>query len=169
MNDLQQIPADFHEGMAYPSPVTRMLALGYYDGPTEGVLYCGTNGPAYAFQILAWEQEMQDLRVFALAPFPLSAWSRLIEAYSLLETPRWPVWLPSWHEEMDQPTEVLLREAGPPQWVLATYDLLGEILVAKPVTPDVLAQVGDWRQFLGLSRELPNRVLVPVPDFSDGA
>ena len=47
-----------HEGRHFPSPVERILALGYYDGPTEGVLRCGT-GEVYRFGLLAWEAETQ--------------------------------------------------------------------------------------------------------------
>jgi hypothetical protein len=160
MNEQPLVSKPLPEGRNYPSPVTHVLALGYYDGPTEGLMRCGAEGPTFVFRILAWEADTQDLRIFSLAPLPAAAWAQLVEAYSLLEKPRWPVWVPSWYEEMKQPVETALRQASPPESVIATDDLLGEILAAKAVTPKNLTEVADWGSFLGLNKELANRVLL---------
>ena len=45
----QQPPGQLHEGRNYPSPVQKILALGYYDGPTEGVLL---SAPDRVYQFL---------------------------------------------------------------------------------------------------------------------
>lgn len=143
----------WHEGANYLSPVQQVLAFGYYDGPTEGVLQCG-NGQSYRFDLLAWEPETQDLRIFCLSSLPSSGWEQLTALCAAHESPRWPVWVVGWHEGLHQPIQDILRQAGPVQWVVATEDLQGEILRAKAIRPEELAQVTDWGAFLGLTQEV---------------
>ena len=81
------IDRPFPEGGAFPSPVLKILALGYYDGPTDGLLQC-ENGLVYRFEILAWDSEAQDVRVFSLAPMPPTAFDRLAELFARREKPR---------------------------------------------------------------------------------
>jgi hypothetical protein len=154
----KQLPPNLYwrEGANYPSPVQKVLAFGYYDGPTEGVLQCA-DGQTYRFDLLTWDQETQNLRVFGLSPLPRPAWDQLIALCASHETPRWPVWVLSWHEGLHQPIEDVLRQAGRMEWVFATEDLQGEILRVQAIRPDELAQVTDWGAFLGLAQELPAR------------
>lgn len=143
----------WREGANYPSPVQKVLALGYYDGPTEGVLQCG-DGQTYRFDCLAWEPQTQDLRLFRLSLLPSPGWERLIALCAAYESPRWPVWVVGLHEELHQPIQDILRQAGPVEWVIATEDLLGEMLRVKAVRPEELARViPDWGAFLGLTQE----------------
>src|SRR5919204_827193 len=128
MNDQSSPHRCWHEGANYPSPVQKVLALGYYDGPTEGALQCAPEGPVYQFEMLAWDESTQDLRVFGLAPLPLTAWEQLTSLYAHHETPHWPVWVPSWYEGMNRQVDAILKQAGPVEWVVATQDLRGEIL-----------------------------------------
>lgn len=150
----------FPEGAPFPSPVQRILALGFYDGPTEGVLQCGP-GRVYHFEILAWDPETQDVRVFSLAPMPPAACDRLAELFARREKPRWPMWVPSWYEDLKEETDAVLRQAGPVEWVVATEDLMGTILAAKRIRPEDVRAVEDWRPFLGLGADAP--VLVKTP------
>lgn len=146
----------WHEAANYLSPVQKVLAFNYYDGPTDGVLQCG-DGQTYRFDLLAWDEETQDVRVFALSPLPQPEWERLIALCTARETPRWPVWAFHWQEQLRQLIEDILRRAGPVEWALATEDLQGEILRAQAIRPDELAQVADWGAFLGLAQKLPAR------------
>jgi hypothetical protein len=154
----QQLSGDvLHVGSSYASPFTKVLALGYYDGPTEGVLQCGQDGPVYKFQLLAWDEETQDLRIFGLAPLPATAMGQLADAYARYQTPCWPVWVPSWQAEMAQQADLVLQQAGSIEWIIATIDLLGEILVARTVTGPEFARIAnslvarrEWFTFLGL-------------------
>jgi hypothetical protein len=146
----------WREGANYLSPVQKVLAFGHYDGPTDGVLQCG-DGQTYRFDLLAWDKETQDVRVFALSPLPRPEWERLIALCTGREAPRWPVWAFRWQEPLRQPIEDLLRRAGPVEWALATEDLLGEILRVKAVRPEERVQVTNWGAFLGLAQELPAR------------
>lgn len=151
----QQLSAhtSWHEGANYPSPVQQVLALGYYDGPTEGVLRC-TNEQAYRFELLAWEPETQDVRVFCLSPLPTFAWEQLTALCAAHESPRWPVWVVGRHDEIHQTIKDILRQAGPAQWVLATEDLQGEVLQVKAIRPEESARITDWGAFLDLPQEL---------------
>jgi len=71
-----------------------MLALGFYDGVTEGV---GRNvageSDAY-FTMLAWD-EGQDMRVFAVVPLEVGAFDRLFALFSAFEAPpQRDTWMP---------------------------------------------------------------------------
>ncbi|SRR6266508_2754982 len=152
--DQQRRPESaLHEGTDYPSPFTKVLALGYYDGPTEGFVQGGEGGPVYRFHMLAWDSETQDLRVFGLAPCPSDSLARLVALCERYEPARWPVWVPSWHEGLEGETEQLLSEAGTFGWVVAAHDLLGQILVAKEVTSEEVTRTTDWSASLGLGTQ----------------
>lgn len=142
----------WREGANYLSPVQKILAFGYYDGPTDGVLQCG-NTQVFRFDLLAWEEETQDVRGFMLSPLAMEAWERLVALCSNYETPRWPLWL-CWREELRQPIGEILRQAGDVEWVVATEDLLGEILRVKAIGPEELVRVTDWGAFLELTQDL---------------
>ena len=156
-----------HEGMDYPSPISRVLALGYYDGPINGVLQWGEAGAVYKFDYVfdlidgatAPDNGLLDLRVFTLAPLPPNALTDLAAAYSRFWPPRWPVWVPMWQfankadeAAMNRLTDQVLKQAGPANWVLAAYDLTETIRAAKSVTPQDLAQVTDWFAFFGIEK-----------------
>lgn len=149
------------EGARQRSPFTRILALGYYDGPTEGLLECGPGGQVFRFRLLAWEPDTQDLRIFELAPFPATAFEELAGAFAAVEQPRWPVWVPGWQKEMGPATERVLAQTGPVAWVIATDNLRGEILAARQATAEQLAGVTDWPSFLGLT---PAPHFAPIAD-----
>jgi hypothetical protein len=159
MTQQPETVAEWREGASYLSPVTRVLALGFYDGPTNGLLQCGANGPVYKFDLLdeVWDAEGQDLRVFSLAPVFSTALAQLAEAYANLLTPRWPVWAPIWsfptaseQAAMEALTDQVLQQAGPVQWVIATRDLMGPIAAARAVTSENGSRITDWPHFLGL-------------------
>ena len=135
----------WHEGANFPSPVQKVLVFGYYDGPTNGVLQCA-DGQVYCFDLLAWEPDTQDVRVFGLSPMPRQTWQQLS---ALCRGHGFP-----WPEPLRQSIEDILRQAGPVEWVLATEKLEGEILRAKAIRPEELAQVTDWGAFLGLMQEV---------------
>jgi hypothetical protein len=153
MNQQLSPNLSWHEGANYLSPVQKVLAFGYYDGPTEGVLQCA-NGQTYRFDLLAWEPETQDLRIFCLSPLPSPGWEQLTALCAAHESPRWPVWVVGRHEGLYQPIQEILGQAGPMEWALATEDLRGEILRVKTVRSEELARVTNWGAFLGLTQEL---------------
>jgi|SRR5579884_943465 len=135
----------WREGVNYSSPVQKVLIFGWYDGPTDGVLQCG-DGQVYRFDLLAWEPATQDLRVFGLFPMPSASWEQLI---AICGGPGF-----RWQEQLRQPIEDVIRQAGDVEWVVATEDLQGEILRVKAIRPDELARVTNWNAFLGLTQEV---------------
>jgi hypothetical protein len=157
MNRQLSSSLSWRDGANIPSPVHKVLAFDYYDGPTYGVLQCG-DGSTYRFDLLAWDQETQDLRVFSLSPLPRPGWDQLIALCSAHEAPRWPVWVLSWHEEAHEPVDDIRGQAGPVEWVVATEAFPdGEMLRVKSIRPEELNQVTDWGRFLELAQELPAR------------
>src|SRR4051812_42058969 len=81
-----------------PSPVTRVLILGYYDGATDGVLQLGDGGPEYRFEMTRERHDPDgcDERTFDLRPLPAGALDRLADALAPYHAARWPVWAPLW-------------------------------------------------------------------------
>src|SRR5262249_48365432 len=93
------------------------------------------------------------------APLPPTAFAELAEAYSRYWPPRWPVWMPIWHfqnsadeEATNRLTDQVLRQAGPPNWVVASFDLTGTIRAARAVSAAQLALVTDWLNVLGVEK-----------------
>jgi len=134
-----------------PSPFQKIVAFGYYDGPTSGVLQCADCGSAYVFEMLQWDED-QDVRVFALAPLSTATFGRVVDALSVAEPPRWPVWVPAGSVDAAVQEEVddNLVGAGPIQFVVAAERLDREILAAEAVDHATQSQVTDWLSFLHL-------------------
>jgi hypothetical protein len=162
--DQQRSESVLHEGTNYRSPFTKVLALGYYDGPTNGLLQAGDEGPVYKFDVLdeLWNPEDQDLRVFSLAPVPSNSLTELTSLYSQFLVPHWPLWVPLWdfptkeiQQEMERVTEEALGRAGLIGWVIASTDLLGTVHAARAVSPEEFARITDWFSFLGIPGPVP--------------
>jgi hypothetical protein len=156
MNEQFSPNLSWREGASYPSPVQKVLAFGFYDGPTDGALQC-KDGQTYRFQLLAWEPETQDVRVFGLSPLPPPGWEQLIALCSVHESSRWPVWVVGWHQGLSQLIDDVLQQAGSVEWVAAAEDLKGVMLRVKAICPEELNQVTDWGAFLGLPQEFAAR------------
>jgi hypothetical protein len=162
---IQPVDRPIYEAASPPPPAQKILALGYYDGPTSGLLKCD-DGRAYRFEIVAWEPETQDLRVFTLASIPTTAFERLVELFARREAPRWPVWVPSWHEGVREETAAILKETGSIEWAIATEDLRGDFVAVRRVQPTDIVGVAKWNVFLGLGDDAPG--LVPHPHSQNG-
>lgn len=131
-----------HEGMNQPSPVSRVLALGFYDGPTEGILQLRDSGEVFRFQMLdsrTAEGSEEEIRVFGLHPLPGDSLDRIAGLLGPFQPPRWPVWCPVWKfpsEEVkgaiDREIETILEQMGPLTWVIAA-DPIFRTVRALPV------------------------------------
>jgi hypothetical protein len=135
-------------GLAKPvhSPFTRLLAAGYYDGPTEGIVECGTCRRIFAFRMLAWDGE-QNVRVFGLAPLEEeyeTLCKRLLKAPPAAGITVIPPLPNMERSELDR----LL--ASPVTHVVASEDLLAELLSSRTVSREDLSRDHDWLQWLGL-------------------
>lgn len=138
------------------SPFARIVALGYYDGPTSGVAECEHCPESYRFDMLAWDVQ-QDVRVYSLSALPPNSVAELVKCIPAPNPPHWPVWVPTWRfgsrekeEETQRQVARVLSRAGPVLFVIASEDLAASILRAKQATPDDLTSVTDWFSFVGL-------------------
>jgi hypothetical protein len=137
-------PRFLRVGENCPSPITRVLALGYTDGPTEGVLQFGEGGPVFRFSLIDEVREAapdrDDLRLFGLSGLPVGTLDELTKLLSPYLEPRWPVWVPVWRfptEEIQNDIEgrvdSLLGPGGPVVWLLSATDLLGTVRLVRKV------------------------------------
>ena len=132
------------DARSVPSPFVRLVAVGYYDGPTHGLVECGGCGRLYAFCKLDWD-DGQDVRIFSLAPtqgrgdlFCGESGSTillLVDEEGRLASERVG-------EAMDAASGV--------EFVVAAQDLLG-VLEAWRATPS--CEGVDWFAEFGLGRE----------------
>jgi len=140
------------EGTNCPSPITRVIAFDYYDGPREGVLQLGEGGEVYRFSLFdvirpaPAHPEEEDIWLFALSRLPPQTWDRLIDLLAPYLQPRWPVWVPLWRfpteavrKQIDAQIDALLGSAGPVAWRVTTTDLLGTLQEVRrePAAPEV--------------------------------
>ncbi len=69
-----------------------VLGFDYYDGPTCGV-GVRHDGIGLVFQWVAADREHWN-RVFLVAPIPIQEVEQLWNEFALIESPRYPVWVP---------------------------------------------------------------------------
>lgn len=125
-----------HEGPNQPTPFTRAVVLGIYDGATEGVLQVGDGGPVYLFGLPDGVDEGKALtateRPFDLRPLPRDALDRIVSVLAEFQPPTFPIWYPGWQYPTDQiaqdvlaRVDSILAEAGPVEWRITTPDPWG--------------------------------------------
>jgi hypothetical protein len=142
MNPTQAPPAELREGINDPSPIRRLIALGWIDGPTSGVLEID-DGSVYRFVMLDQHQleteDAVDLRVYGLYPLPADSLASLVDAIAPFITPRWPTWCPTWsfptdeiRRDVEKRTDEILRRGGPLTWIIVG-ELNGAPIRALPV------------------------------------
>ena len=128
------------------SPFGKMLVTGFYDGPTDGFVECLRCGRAYAFRMLAWDEE-QDVRVYGLAALDESLRSIRVEELRLPELDEPVTLVPPVGEQEQQAIERLA--ARPVQYVVAAVSLLRGVLAGKSVDSGDTSE-RDWFAWLGL-------------------
>jgi hypothetical protein len=141
------------------SPFDRAIVLGWYDGPTEGLVRCGACHRVYRFKMLDWVDEDRGIRVYSLAPLPSDSMDLLVEALSPYRTPSWPMWAPLWKfptEEdriaVDRAVDDLMARAEAPEFVLTTPGPLDEIGDARSISANETGDIHDWVSWMGLAR-----------------
>jgi hypothetical protein len=155
-------PLQSQRGPEAMMPFSRVLGLGYYDGPTGGVAESGDGSACYWFEMLDelpdWD-EGNDIRVFSLAALPSGSLDRLIRIFPGSENATSPLWVPIWRfdstagrEAAEREVERVQASAAPPQVVIATDAALSKVIARRSVTDDDLRRVKDWLGFLGLAR-----------------
>jgi hypothetical protein len=109
---------------------TRMIVLGFYDGPTEGVIQFGDGGSVYHFKQEGEEVPAAgeiDTRRYCFHPLPADALDRITAAIEPHIAPSWPFWFPIWlfpspeiQASVDAAIEAILNEAAPAEWLVET-------------------------------------------------
>jgi hypothetical protein len=150
-------------------PFARVVAFGYDDGPTSGVVECTGGDLAYRFDLLAtdvdgtldpaaWDRG-EELRIYALAPLPPNTFGRIVAALATAQQPRWPIWLVqggfgggSLPASREAEVAALLDLAAPPELVIASSGLLQPVAAAGGWPADGTNGVRDWFAYLGLAR-----------------
>jgi hypothetical protein len=124
-----------------PSPFDRAVVLGWYDGPTDGLVRCGVCKRVYRFEMLDAVNEDDRIRGYSLAPLPTDSMDRFVDALSPFMKPHWPMWAPIWkfpteddRIRVDRAVDDLIAKACRPEFVVVTSGLLDEILDVKPVS-----------------------------------
>src|SRR5712691_7359586 len=133
------------------SPFTRIIALGFYDGPTSGVLQCETCARVYRFDILDWDDD-HEVRVFRLAVLPSQSLDECVAIFAQTDAPRWPVWVPERsklpseeaRESADRAVEGILHQAESAELLVAWAGYGQVTLVAKQVPVETLRELPDW-------------------------
>jgi hypothetical protein len=133
------------------SPFSRIFVLGFYDGPTSGVLQCATCLAEYKFDMLDWSDD-QETRVFRLASLRAGSLAQCVDALAQAGPPRWPVWVPARsnlrseeaREQADRTIRDILARAEPAQLIVAWTGYGDRILTAQRLPAKELNEVPDW-------------------------
>lgn len=133
------------------SPFSKIIALGFYDGPTSGILQCDTCLNNYKFEMIDWDDN-QEVRIFRLASLPEDSLVRCVKALAEIEPPRWPVWVPFFRKQpseeartaADREIDHILKAAQPAEMLVAWEGYGEKILAATKVPASELNQVPDW-------------------------
>lgn len=130
-------------------PFIRTLALGYHDGPIEGLTACSQCGQAWSFRKLDWD-DSQNMRVFAFAPLTSSL--EIIASQLGTEIASSPefVLIPPLSEAKELFVQNLL--ASPPTRITACEGWPGICSIWRKTTVAETSQVKDWVSFLRLQR-----------------
>ena len=133
-----------------PSPFLRLIATGYYDGPTDGFVECSICSAVYAFHKLDWD-ENQNLRVFSMSPVRGRSFVEL-EAYTdPIQQLQWPTWV----VDITKSGKILelidgfRSDASPEEFVVVASCLQKTIKIWQPIG---LHGEVDWFMELSLDR-----------------
>jgi hypothetical protein len=148
-----------------PSPFDRAIVLGWYDGPTEGLVRCGACKRVYRFALLDSVDEDRGIRIYSFASLPADSMDGLVGLLSRYMTPSWPMWVPLWQFPtetdritVDRAVDELIARAEAPEFIVTTPALLGEIGDVKAISAGEAGQVHDWVSWMGLVRSTPESV-----------
>lgn len=137
--------ANGHPATPFGKPA-RMILLGYYDGPTEGVIQFA-DGRVFRFVMPDEEEQLCRgwfPREYAFHPLPTDALDRLEAVLAEHLTPDRPVWYVTWQfatpaieREVDARVGSILAEAGPVEWLVTVpgYWSFADLRVTRVVAP----------------------------------
>ena len=117
------------------SPVTRLIAMEVYDGPTTGLMQSGA-GTWYWFEMVAWDDQCLR-RAFLVREIGNAAAEKLAAVLAQIDSPRTPEWWlkagPLGRAALDVALLELNAQEAAPSFVAISSDLLRSIEVLRPV------------------------------------
>ena len=162
------------------SPFDGMIVLGWFDGPTKGIVICNKHERAYFFRTLAKDDgsydydawnEGKEIQIIGLTRLDPNMLGDIVETLSQTGPPRWPIWHRGPYKDpaafeanrpADAKANALLDQIQHLDLVLAIPlgHLLDEILATRKIEPSTVVpdDVDGWFTFLGFSLEDPPRV-----------
>ena len=159
----------------FPSPseyvFDKMLWTDWYDGITGAIVAQTRFAMAFKIDLLAWSPS-QWQRIFAVAPFEIQDFDRVIALLARVAPPTWPKWDVAWpsgtpeNESLSAEIDTIVSTAGRPTHVLAsnaefnTIDQVKELDVASlDLLPPRFEGVpfrdnfDYWRQYLAVEKQ----------------
>lgn len=119
-----------HDGLNRVSTPPRVIVLGFYDGPTDGVIQFGDHGPVFRFEMPEQDDQLArhaGSREYHFCPLPPDALDRVTAVISAYVPPTEPVWFPVWRfptpeieRSVSAAVDAILAEAGPVEWRVTT-------------------------------------------------
>jgi hypothetical protein len=100
-------------GTTTQKPFRRVVKLGFYDGPTDGILQCDCCGSWFRFDLLDWDPYASD-EVVSLCRMSVQAADRLLAVYP--EAPFWSFPTKEEEERADAEVAAALAMAATPEW-----------------------------------------------------
>jgi hypothetical protein len=114
------------------APFSKVIAAGYYDGPTEGFLNHRDWSQACVFQMVDWDRET-DVRVYEIARVEDLAFDDVVELLFRERRPTWPLWvLPNSARSRGEDLVAQCFARARPVATVTTRDLLGDIARWEP-------------------------------------
>jgi len=130
-------------------PFVRVIAIGYYDGPTEGFTDCATCGQTYAFRKLDWDKS-QDVRIIGFAPIAVS-FDEIATKLSCNQTVGNTVCIVQPLTEAKE--EFVTKLFGNPvRYVVVVEDWPWRSSARKELSSVDTSQISDWFLFLEVPR-----------------
>lgn len=124
-----QVNGILPKDIAFPAPTesifSKALFIGWYDGPTSGVVKQLSDSKSFKLDILAWGPG-QERRIFALSPLAKSDFEMVIDLLSRTGEPNWPRWFPRWPQDLNELNSLsseldgILSRVGNPELVIET-------------------------------------------------
>lgn len=139
------------------SPFNKWIALGYYDGFTDGLAQCANCGSCYSVKMID-SDDAKDVRIFRFSPLPTEAFDRLVAILSPLGPPNWPVWLPVWKFESETAESLANRTVADVLslqqnvTIIAAFSPSGHIVLAAKRVSEMPDGIADWFRFLSVPR-----------------
>ena len=133
-----------------------IIALGYMDGPTSGVLRL-KNGYSFVFNVVAFDFD-RELRVLTLGSLSDDDYDLMIQTLRrAFGDPHWPTWVPLWRfDDVGQRRELesivnRIIESAIPIAAAVCDDTIMRCVSFRSADINELSRAQEWFEFMGIS------------------